>query len=155
MIPDTKRTGRERNYMTDFTGSETYRLRGLLVDDERSIRDLLYALLENEGYEVVVAGSGEEGLRFFRQSVRPIELLVTDYDMPGMTGLELARQCSCLSGQLSVLYVSGSRPDEQLLADLQARKRAFLAKPFHAGDLLRKARELLLDPGSPQMSLSR
>lgn len=117
----------------------------LLVDDDNSVRDSLYALLESEGYEVLAASNGPDGLTIFRQSARPIELLVTDYNMPRMSGLELARECSRLDGELSVLYVSGSRPDDQLQLDLQARKRAFLAKPFRRGDLLRKAKELLVE----------
>src|SRR5580658_2244671 len=68
--------------------------RVLLVDDDRSIRHALYTLLESEGYEVLAAGNGLDGLAVFRQSTRPIELLVTDYNMPRMSGLELARECS-------------------------------------------------------------
>ncbi len=115
----------------------------LLVDDEKSVRDSLYTLLESNGYEVLVAGNGPDGLTIFRQSIRPIELLVTDYNMPRMSGLELARECSRLHGELRVLYVSGSRPDAELQADLQAPTRGFLAKPFRGKELLRTARALL------------
>jgi CheY-like chemotaxis protein len=118
------------------------------VDDERGVRDALHTLLESEGYEVLAASNGPEGLTIFRQSIRPIELLVTDYNMPGMSGLELARECSRVSRELCVLYVSGAHPDDQLRADLHERKRAFLAKPFRTDDLLCKARELLVEsPG--------
>jgi CheY-like chemotaxis protein len=120
------------------------RSRILLVDDETSVRDSLYTLLEGDGYQVLAASNGPDGLAIFRQSVPPIDLLVTDYNMPEMSGLELARECLRLRRELSVLYVSGSRPDEELQADLQARKRGFLAKPFRSSELLRKARELLL-----------
>jgi CheY-like chemotaxis protein len=116
----------------------------LLVDDEDSVRDSLRALLEHDGYEVLAASNGPDGLTLFRQSILPIDLLVTDYSMPRMSGLELACECSRLCCELPVLYVSGSRPDEQLQADLQARRRGFLAKPFRGDELLRKARELLV-----------
>ena len=86
----------------------------LLVDDENAIRDSLYALLEGDGYEVLAASNGPDGLTIFRQSTPPIDLLVTDYNMPQMSGLELARACSLLSKELSVLYISGSHPDENL-----------------------------------------
>ena len=125
----------------------------LLVDDEKAVRDSLYELLESDGYEVLAASNGPDGLAIFRQSTRPIQLLVTDYNMPQMSGLELARECSRLCNELSVLYVSGSRPDEGLQADLQAPMRGFLAKPFRGGELLRKAKELLLvgSVASPSM----
>jgi len=116
----------------------------LLVDDDDAVRDMLHRLLADDGYEVLAAGNGPDGLALFRQSTPPIELLVTDYNMPQMSGLELARECLRIRGELSVLYVSGSSPDEELQADLQGRKRAFLAKPFCNSDLRSTARELLL-----------
>jgi two-component system, cell cycle response regulator CpdR len=126
----------------------------LLVDDDNSVRESLYTLLERDGYEVLASSNGPEALTIFRRSVRPIELLVTDYNMPRMSGLELARECSRLSGELGVLYVSGSHPDEELQTDLRTRKRGFLAKPFRGNELLRKARELLLVEPAGQLSLS-
>jgi CheY-like chemotaxis protein len=139
-----------KNSMIDAGYENVTRPRVLLVDDENSIRHSLYELLETGGYEVLAASSGLEGLTIFRQSLHPIELLVTDYNMPKMSGLELARECSRLCNELSVLYVSGSRPDEEL----QAPKRGFLAKPFRGHDLLRKAKELLLIQPSGQLSVS-
>ena len=117
----------------------------LLVDDDNAIRDSLYALLESAGYEVLSASNGPDGLTIFRQSAHPVDLLVTDCNMPQMSGLELARECSYLFPNLRVLYVSGSIADEELQADLQASRRAFLAKPFRKDELLRKARALLQD----------
>lgn len=122
--------------------------RVLLVDDQNSVRNALYTLLESDGYEVLAASNGLDGLAICRQSRHPIDLLVTDCNMPAMSGLELARECSFLCREMSVLYVSGSCPDEQLKADLGAPRRGFLAKPFRADELLRKARELLVEPAS-------
>jgi CheY-like chemotaxis protein len=133
---------------------ETVPPRILLVDDEKEVRERLHTLLEREGYEVLASSNGLDALRIFRRPGRPIDLLVTDYNMPGISGLELARECSHLSSELKVLYVSGSRPDAELKADLQTGQRGFLAKPFRAGDLLRKARELMQAESSPQLSLS-
>ena len=120
------------------------RPRLLLVDDTDFVRDSLYTVLEDGGYEVLAANGGPAALTMFRQSIYPVELLVTDYNMPGMSGLELARVCTRLNRDLGVLYVSGSEPDEDLREDLLGRKRGFLAKPFRGTELLRKARELLL-----------
>ena len=130
--------------MLDSHDRTDTRPRLLLVDDAAVIRDSLYALLESNGYEVLAASNGTDGLRICRQSIHPIELLVTDYNMPDMSGLELARECTRHNRGLGVLYVSGSEPDEELQEDLQGPKRDFLAKPFRGTELLRKARELLL-----------
>src|SRR5579864_5218435 len=67
-------------------------LRVLIVDDEDSLRDSLYRNFESDGYEVLAASSGEDGLAICRQSSRPIALLVTDYNLPRMSGLELGRE---------------------------------------------------------------
>lgn len=139
--------------MSDSQGRCDVRSRILLVDDADPVRNSLYTLLESDGYDVLAASNGTDGLTICRQSIYPIELLVTDYNMPGMSGLELARECARLNHELRVLYVSGSEPDQELREDLQRRKRGFLAKPFRGSDLLRKAKELLLAESSGQLSV--
>jgi CheY-like chemotaxis protein len=147
------RSGSEvEDSMPDSHDRSDTRPRLLLVDDADPVRNSLYTLLESDGYEVLAANNGTDGLTICRQSIYPIELLVTDYNMPNMSGLELARECTRLNRELRVLYVSGSEPNEELREDLQGRKRGFLAKPFRGSDLLRKARELLLAESTGQVS---
>lgn len=140
--------------MNNFQGPVDRRPKVLLVDDEVAVRDLLHKLFESAGYDVLEASNGLDGLDVYRQTTPPIELLVTDYNMPDMSGLELARECSRLCSELGVLYVSGSGPDEELLADLQMRKRSFLAKPFDGGDVLRVAKALLQDETNGQSAIA-
>jgi CheY-like chemotaxis protein len=109
-------------------------------------------LLESDGYEVFAARNGSVGLTVFHRSLRPIDLLVTDCNMPGMTGMELAHACARRNRDVAVLYMSGSVPDEELQADLETRKCAFLSKPFRGDDLLHKAKELLA-PGCGRAAL--
>ena len=124
------------------------RTRVLIVDDEDALRDSLYRNLESEGYDVLAASNPVDALSICRKSIYPVELLVTDYHMPQMTGVELAGECLRVHSKLSVLYISGSNPDERLRADLGKQKRGFLAKPFRKDELLRKAKELLLFSGA-------
>jgi CheY-like chemotaxis protein len=126
------------------------RRRVLLVDDHDSIRDYVYTLLESEGYEVLAAKNGPEGLSIFQRSLHRVHLLVTDYEMPGMTGLELARACSGRDRHVGVLYMSGSEPDEELRADLRTSRRAFLLKPFRGDELLRKVKKLFVPGFDPE-----
>ena len=130
---------------------ETLPQRVLLVDDDEAVRESVYGLLERNGYEVLIAGSGPDALLMFRRSIRRIGLLITDCEMPRMSGLELARECARIDAAVRVLYISGSRPGRELQADLHAPMRDFLGKPFRGGELVRKVRELLLIEPAKQL----
>ncbi|MEM7247656.1 MAG: ATP-binding protein [Acidobacteriota bacterium] len=77
----------------------------LVVDDEDRVRDVLARLLESRGHEACTAGSGEEALELLRQ--RSIDLVITDHDMPEMTGRELARRVAEIHPQVPVILASG------------------------------------------------
>jgi CheY-like chemotaxis protein len=118
--------------------------RVLIVDDDVSVRKILYRILENGGYDVLSASSGAEALAIFRKSSPPVDLLITDYNMPGMNGLELARECSAMNAVLPVLYISGNHPEPALRTEMEQRKCGFLAKPFRKEELLRTCKGILL-----------
>jgi CheY-like chemotaxis protein len=136
--------------MTDFCDHQ--RMRILLVGSENAPGESLYTLLENDGYEVLSARDGGHALSMFHRSARPINLLVTDYNAPDITGLELARACEYHNPDVAVLYISASAPNEELKADLATHRRAFLANPVRRSDLLRKTRELL-SPGFAPLAI--
>ena len=115
----------------------------LVVDDQDILRLLMCKTFENGGFRVLTASNGADALSLFRGAEPQVDLLVTDYRMPGMTGLELACECCSLNEALSVLYISGSSPGDDLHENLRLERRAFLAKPFRHSDLLRSARALL------------
>lgn len=115
----------------------------LVVDDQDMLRLLMCKTLESGGFHVLVASGGEEALALYRAAKPRVDLLVTDYRMPGMTGVEVARKCCRFDSELSVLYVSGSIPGDDLRADLAAERRGFLAKPFRQAELLRSAKAVL------------
>ena len=133
-------------FMIDFSEQNEKPLRLLLVDDDVAVRRLMYAVFESGGYDVLAAGSGLEGLAIFRRSSHPVDMLVTDFNMPGMTGLELARACWRFHPGMVALFVSGRDPDRELQSELKPRgaprRCDFLAKPFHGRELLHKARRL-------------
>jgi len=121
----------------------------LIVDDQEVLMLLMRKTLENHGFRVLWATSGRDALTLCRGAEPPVDLLVTDYRMPGMTGVELARECCRLNAGLSVLYISGSSLGDDLRADLAVGNRAFLAKPFRQSDLLRSVKAILdMEPAS-------
>jgi CheY-like chemotaxis protein len=93
----------------------------LCVDDDPGIRQLYQLLLGSNGYEILLAGSGREALKHFRSSRNGIDAVVTDYEMPGMDGIELAAQVRRKNPRLPVLMMSGCAPVlEQELIDIDA-----------------------------------
>jgi CheY-like chemotaxis protein len=118
----------------------------LLVDDDPDVRDVLVALLAEPGYEVVPAMDGYEALRILDD--RPIDVLITDVKMPGITGFELARQAKLKRPNLPIMYMSGNE-DATRDAHGPAYGRV-LRKPFRAIDLLVEVtRALRLTPPDP------
>lgn len=102
----------------------------LVVDDEPGVAKLVRTILLRDGYSVWVACNGEEALEFARDHGEPIDLLLTDVMMPGMSGPELAAALGRLFPRLSIIYMSGYMTE--LLAEEALRPGMnFIAKPFH------------------------
>ena len=114
--------------------------RVLLVEDEEVVRRLIASTLTEAGYEIVSAGCAEEALRLFDDDPRPVQALVTDVVMPGMSGPDLARVVQGRDERVRVLFTSGYAAD--LLPSLPA-DAAFLAKPFSVPSLAQALRSLL------------
>jgi two-component system, cell cycle sensor histidine kinase and response regulator CckA len=79
----------------------------LVVDDNLDIRKLARMFLEHDGYTVVTAANGNEGLRMYEEQQASIALLLSDVKMPNMNGLELAHHVLGMDSHLPVLLMSG------------------------------------------------
>src|SRR5437773_5697802 len=79
----------------------------LCVDDDSGFRRFYETLLGSYGYDVTLAANGKQALKLFLS--RKIDAVLTDFEMPGMTGAELATRLKRLRPDLPVLLVSGSR----------------------------------------------
>jgi CheY-like chemotaxis protein len=101
----------------------------LVVDDEEQVRKLTCRILQRAGYIVLSARSGPEALAMFR-SGDPVDLVFTDVEMNGMSGIELARQMRAERPDAGVLLSSAN------LAHATESELPFLAKPFLPKDLL-------------------
>jgi len=112
----------------------------LIVDDDPLIRYVEAELLSSHGYNVLQADSAAEALRLADSAA--IHLLLTDFSMPDVDGLELTRRFRAVHPETPVLLVSGSLP--WMHHKIEALDHfAVLAKPFHIDELLTKARTLL------------
>jgi two-component system, cell cycle sensor histidine kinase and response regulator CckA len=121
-------------------GTETL----LVVEDEPSLRNLTARLLETQGYVVLRANSGQDGLRVAREHKGPpLRLVVTDVIMPEMGGTMMVERLAATYPDLKILYTSGYT-DSGIEAQCQFNSNiAFLAKPYTPVRLTRKVRALL------------
>jgi CheY-like chemotaxis protein len=111
----------------------------LLVDDDDDVRESLSAILEASGFRVLTAAGGDAALKLLADEVR-IDLLLTDIRMPGVDGLELARQVARAQPSLKVLFISGYPGPAAGGLD----KSRLISKPVKAADLVRRVRRALL-----------
>lgn len=120
-------------------GTETL----LLVEDEDQVREIVKAILEQQGYDVLTAANGEEALKIAELHGSKLHLLLTDLVMPQMSGRELAEQLSTTLPNLKVLYMSGYTDDAIVRHGLLDASLSFIQKPFDAATAARKVREVL------------
>jgi CheY-like chemotaxis protein len=114
----------------------------LLVEDEAFVRQVAVEALESAGYKLVIARNAPEALEAYRRCSQPVDLLLADVVMPGMSGRELATEFETLYPRTRVLLMSGYA--EQLaLCELSPYRKTYLAKPFSMPTLLRRVREVL------------
>ncbi|MEW6298076.1 MAG: response regulator [Thermodesulfobacteriota bacterium] len=116
----------------------------LVIDDEPQVRAMLRQMLEREGYEVVEAEEGEEGLRRYQE--QPVDLVITDILMPQKEGIETIRTLRRTNPGVKIIAISGGGRMSKL--DLLPIAQTFgavrtLAKPFERKELLEAVRAVL------------
>jgi DNA-binding response OmpR family regulator len=117
------------------------RHRILVAEDDDDIRRLNVEVLAGSGYKADAAADGAlawEALQF-----NSYDLLVTDYNMPGMSGIELIKKLHAAHMALPVILVSGTMPTEKLKRHPWLQVDATLLKPYSPDELLAKVRKVL------------
>jgi len=115
----------------------------LLVDDEEMVVTLMQRILETQGYRVVVKTSPNEALKDFYSRPYEIDLVITDYAMPLMTGVELARRIFRIRPDIPIILVTGfsAKMTEDTAKTLGFRR--FATKPLGRADLIDLVRGIL------------
>ena len=114
----------------------------LIAEDDEGLRRLMGQVLRRNGYHVLEASSAEQAMQIAEASDDPIDLLLSDVLMGGVSGPELGKYLQAASPTLRVLLVSGTA-NETVLSDLLPETCAFLAKPFKPSELVHQIHELL------------
>jgi two-component system response regulator (stage 0 sporulation protein F) len=114
----------------------------LVIDDEQSIRKLLKEILEKEGYTVLEAANGREGLNVYQN--QPVDLVIMDLLMPDTDGLEATLQLTREYLDAKVIAMTGAQGDRNFLdvAKLFGARRT-IEKPFDINALLQVVKEEL------------
>ncbi len=120
-------------------GTETI----LIVEDEDALRRVTQRILASAGYTVLVAGNGQEAWQLLERYHLPVDLMLTDVVMPGMSGPDLAEGLRASHADMKVLYTSGYADDAILHHGVLAKGVHFIGKPYTIVDLTHKVREVL------------
>ena len=112
----------------------------LLAEDDDSLRGFLARALERAGYEVVACADGEEAAAVLDQEW---DLLLTDIVMPGIDGIEVARQAAALHPDLRIMFITGFAA-VALAAGSQAPAGAkVLSKPIHLREIVSEVERMI------------
>ena len=103
----------------------------LVVDDEINICEILFDLLENEGYLVEVASSAEEALERIKGVV--FDLIISDIKMPGMDGFELLEEIRAMNVDSAVIFITGYASVDSAVKAMRLGVVDYIEKPFKIG----------------------
>ncbi len=123
--------------------NESFRV--LIVDDNREIRTILEEYLREEGYAAQGAGDGNEALAKHGES--PFDLIITDLNMPGMTGMELIKAISKQESTTEFIIITGYASLDSAIEAVKAGAFDYIVKPFRIEELrvvIKNARDKIM-----------
>jgi PAS domain S-box-containing protein len=139
-VTGEKETVRVRTKETNvLSGKETI----LVVEDERAVRDLAAAALQQFGYKVLEAGSGTDALRVCKDLKEPVDLILTDVIMPNMSGPELVQHIRSIWKHVKALYMSGYTHNTITSHGTLKAGVEYISKPFRPQELVTTVRKVL------------
>jgi len=106
--------------------------KALVVDDSRTIRTIIKRILIDLGFQVLEAGNGLEGLKVMETEKNAVELVLADWNMPEMNGLELVKELrkNPEFASLKIIMVTTETEMSQMTSALEAGANEYIMKPF-------------------------
>ena len=110
----------------------------LIVEDDTITRLLLKRTLEKEGFKVILAENGKEGLKVFEENQKDIFLIITDWLMPEMDGLEMCQKIRRMKidHYVYIIFLSAREKKQDIVTGLRAGADDYLTKPFSHEELI-------------------
>mgnify|MGYP000597071564 FL=1 len=105
----------------------------LIVDDEKSMRDFLKILLTKEGYEVIVAGDGNQAMTALGKN--RVDLVISDIRMPGMGGLELLAKVKDETDDIPVIMITAFASPNDAVQAMKSGAYDYISKPFNVDEI--------------------
>ncbi|MBI4612811.1 MAG: response regulator transcription factor [Planctomycetes bacterium] len=118
-------------------------IRILLVEDEKHLAEGLAFNLRNVGYDVKIAGTAPQAIRFLDEEGRSFDLVILDVMLPGGDGLDVARRVRRTGNLMPILFLTARTLTEDVIAGLDAGGDEYLTKPYDLEELLARLRVLL------------
>ena len=142
-IPKSKEEEREieRKVISETVlhGKETI----LIVEDDTTVRNIAVKILKKYGYNVIEAGNGDAGLLKCKKSEKPVDLIITDVIMPGISGKEFIQFVKEFWPKVKTLFMSGYTFDTITKKGIVESEVNFISKPFQPLVFVQKVREIL------------
>jgi two-component system OmpR family response regulator len=118
-------------------------MRILIVEDEDPLAQGLKFNFEQEGYEVILAGDGPTALKHFQDETKPIDVVILDLMLPGMSGYETCKAIRQIDELVPILTLSARSLSEDRTLAFDAGTDQYMTKPFKLPELLSRVRNLL------------
>ncbi len=115
----------------------------LVIEDEDATRYLCEVLLRKEGYQVVLAENGADGMTAL--AVKKFDMVLLDLNLPDGDGLDLAGQISKLPDEIPILMMTVRNRPEERMVGFESGAKDYLVKPFHPGELIHRIHNILAD----------
>ncbi len=128
--------------------------RFLIAEDDADLRDLLQDDLEDAGYETIVAVEGKAALARLEKETEHLDLLITDVNMPGLTGYELLKVARTKRPEIPVIVITAFGSVEQAVEMVKNGAFQYLTKPFETSELLQTI-TTALQKSAPQREQAR
>ncbi len=118
-------------------------MRILLIEDEISIANFIKEGLTEEGFAVDVAENGKNGLQMALDGLQEYDLLLLDWMLPGMSGIEICRAIRKQNQQLPIIFLTAKDASDEAVFALETGANDYIRKPFSFEEMLARIRVLL------------
>ncbi len=118
-------------------------MRILIVEDEASIANFIRDGLEEEGFAVDVANNGKEGYNLALDNIEEYDVMLLDWMLPGMSGIEIIRNLRLVNKEVPVILLTAKDSVDDVVFGLETGANDYIRKPFSFEELLARIRVLM------------